>query len=99
MDFTINADTLEIDVSGLGDINLEGEVDFHRVSISGSGKYDAKDLKSRECEIEVSGLGSATLNASEELDIDISGAGNVYYMGNPSISQSISGLGRIKSID
>jgi hypothetical protein len=99
IDFVLNADTLEIDVSGLGDINLEGKVDSHKVKISGSGKYDARELESSECEVDVSGLGSATVNVSDELDINISGAGNVYYVGEPSISQSISGLGRIRGID
>lgn len=99
VDFTIEADSLETRISGLGDIDLEGKVDSHIVKISGSGKYEARELESTECEVDVSGLGSATVNVSEELDISISGAGNVYYIGEPSISQSISGLGRIKSID
>jgi hypothetical protein len=99
VDFNIQADTLETRISGLGDIDLEGKVDSHKIRISGSGKYDARELESTECEVEVSGLGSATVNVSEELDISISGAGNVYYLGEPSISQNISGLGRIKSID
>lgn len=99
VDFEIEADTLETHVSGLGDINLEGKVNYHRVQISGSGKYDAKSLESTDCEVEVSGLGSATVNVSGDLEIDISGAGNVYYVGEPSISQHISGLGRIKSLD
>lgn len=99
VDFEIEADTLETHVSGLGDINLEGKVDSHKVQISGSGKYDAKNLESTECEVKVSGLGSATVNVSGELEIDISGAGNVYYIGDPSISQHISGLGRVKSLD
>ena len=99
VDFKVDADRLETNVSGLGDIYLEGTVDFHKVQISGSGKYDARNLESRECEVEVSGLGSATVNVSGDLEIDISGAGNVYYIGDPRISQHISGLGRIKSLD
>jgi len=92
IDFTIEAETIEIDVSGLGNINLAGKVDYHRVQISGSGKYDAEELESNDCEIEVSGLGSATVNVTDDLDIVINGVGNVYYKGNPSITQSISGL-------
>ena len=99
IDFEIAAESIETNVSGLGDINLSGKVDFHRVQISGSGKYDAEELESKDCEVEISGLGSATVNASDDLDIEINGAGNVYYKGDPHISQHISGLGRIKSLD
>lgn len=99
VDFNIVAENIETSISGLGDINLSGESDSHSVKISGSGKYDAEELKSKVCEVKVSGLGSATVNVSEELEIDISGAGNVYFTGNPEISQHISGLGRIKSLE
>ncbi len=99
IDFEIIAESIETSVSGLGDIDLSGEVDFHRVQISGSGKYNAEELGSKDCEVDISGLGSATVNVSDNLDIEINGAGNVYYKGNPHVSQHISGLGRIKSLD
>jgi len=99
IDFEIIAESIETKVSGLGDIDLSGKVDFHRVQISGSGKYDAEELESKDCEVEISGLGSATVNVSDNLDIEINGAGNVYYKGDPHVSQHISGLGRIKSLD
>lgn len=97
--FNIEAKNIEINVSGLGNINLSGKVDHHRVQISGSGKYDAEELESNDCEIEISGLGSAIVNVSDNLDIEINGVGNVYYKGSPRVSQHISGLGRIKSLD
>lgn len=99
IDFDLEAGTIETYVSGLGDIELSGKVDSQKVKISGSGKYDSKDLESKDCEVELSGLGTATVNVSDDLEIDISGAGNVYYTGSPHISQHISGLGRIKSLD
>ena len=99
VDFEVEADTLQTHVSGLGDIDLSGIVNSHKINISGSGKYDARDLESKECDVEVSGLGSATVNVSDYLEIDISGGGNVYYVGEPKITQHISGLGRIKSLE
>lgn len=99
IDFEIIAENIETSVSGLGDIDLSGAVDFQRIQISGSGKYEAKKLESKDCEVEISGLGSATVNVSDDLDIEINGAGNVYYKGDPHVSQHISGLGRIKSLD
>ena len=98
IDFVIETGSLEVNISGLGDIRLEGKADFHRVNISGSGKYDAKDLESNDCQIEITGLGSATVDVKDNLDVVISGAGNVYYAGDPSVTREISGLGRIKSL-
>jgi len=99
IEFKITAESIETNVSGLGNINLLGKVDSHKIRISGSGKYDAEELESKDCEVEISGLGSATVNASDNLDIEINGAGNVYYKGDPHVSQHISGLGRIRSLD
>lgn len=99
IDFEIVAESIETNVSGLGDINLSGKVDSHKIQISGSGKYDAEELESKDCEVELTGLGSATVNVSGDLKIDINGVGNVYYKGDPHVSQHISGLGRIKSLD
>jgi len=99
IDFRLNADVVRVNSSGAGDINLSGTVDRQEINLSGAGKYDAGDLESRECDITVSGAGSATVNVSQELDINISGVGSVNYKGSPDIQQKITGLGRIKSIN
>ncbi len=99
IDFKINAERIEITLSGAGGITLSGKVDSQQVDMSGAGKYNGENLESRECEITVSGAGTATVNVSEELDVTIKGVGSVDYTGTPHIEQDISGLGKIKSID
>ncbi len=99
IDFIINADKVETRSSGAGSITLSGEVDSQKVEIDGVGKYDAEELESTECEIEISGAGTVTVNVSELLDINISGAGNVYYTGEPKVYQEVSGVGRIRRLD
>ena len=99
IDFNINADRIEIRSSGAGSITLTGKVDSQEILIDGVGKYDAEELESKECEITISGAGTATVNASELLKITISGAGNVYYLGEPKIDQDVSGVGRIRQLD
>ena len=99
INFNIDADRVETKSSGAGDITLKGIVDSQEVNMSGAGRYNARELKSKECRIQISGAGSATVNVSESLDVNISGVGNVYYIGDPDIDKSISGLGRVKSID
>lgn len=99
IDFDINADEISVTSSGAGDLNFSGKVRSQDVDISGVGRYNSKELESKECSVTLSGAGSATVNVTEELDIKISGVGNVYYIGTPRIKQNISGLGKIESID
>jgi hypothetical protein len=99
IDFRLDADLVRVNSSGAGGIEMSGKVDRQEIDLSGAGKYDAEELESRECEITVSGAGSATVNVSQELDVDISGVGGVEYKGSPTVQQNIKGLGAIRSID
>lgn len=45
--------------------------------------------------VEVSGSGTAVVNAADTLDFDISGSGRVEYIGSPTVTESISGSGDI----
>jgi hypothetical protein len=99
LDFDLDAGRVEVVVSGAGNIILSGKVDSQEIEIDGAGKYNGEDLESRQCEIRVSGAGSATVNVSELLDVEINGIGNVYYTGSPSVTQDISGLGKVRSLE
>ena len=45
---------------------------------------------------QISGLGSATVWATETLDASISGAGNIEYYGDPQVTKQVSGLGNVE---
>ena len=89
----LNGQDLKVSISGVGKINMKGEVDTQQVDISGAGSYSAKELISRDCEVDISGAGRATVNVTDTLDIQLSGVGSVEYTGNPSVTQNISGVG------
>ncbi|MBN1298339.1 MAG: DUF2807 domain-containing protein [Actinobacteria bacterium] len=98
--YALNAQTLEISISGAGKIVMSGEVDVQEIEVSGVGTYDAKELVSNDCVIDISGAGRALVNVAQTLDVSMSGVGNVEYKGNPSVKQNISGIGgTVKSID
>jgi hypothetical protein len=99
VDFDIEAERVEVIVSGAGNIIMSGKVDSQEIEIDGAGKYNGEDLKSRQCEIRISGAGSATVNVSELLDVEINGIGNVYYTGSPNVNPDISGLGKVRSLE
>ncbi len=94
---SIEADRLEIKISGSGDIELAGNAGRQDITISGSGKCRLGDLKGEVVDISVSGSGNAVVWATESLDVNISGSGSVDYYGNPSTDLSTSGSGNINS--
>ena len=92
----VSTDELVVTDSGAGDIKASGRADTQDIDISGSGKYRAEDLESKEAKIDVKGSGSATLNVSDELNARVSGSGSVEYIGDPAVDQEVSGAGRVR---
>lgn len=80
----IDAETFEISVSGVGDMDLEGECGALEAEVSGVGDLEAKKLECRSVKVEVSGVGSASVYASEAVDAEVSGMGDIDVYGSPS---------------
>jgi len=99
IEMNLVAEELKVDISGAGKVIMAGRVKTQDISISGAGSYDASDLESNDCQINISGVGKAELNAVNTLDIQMSGLGSIEYKGNPAVTQNISGGGKIKSVD
>ncbi len=53
-------------------------------------------LSSARSTVKLSGVGNATVWASESLDATLSGAGVIEYYGDAKVTQKVSGLGVIK---
>ena len=88
-------------ISGSGNIIFEknGSADSFSISVSGSGKIKAPDLKVKDVEVKVSGSGNSTVYATENLDVRVSGSGDVYYKGKPNVNSTVSGSGSVRQID
>lgn len=87
---------LDLKISGSFNGEFSGSTNKQKIRISGAGKYNAKDFKSSEAEIDISGAGDTFVHASEKLDVNISGAGTVTYSGSPKkVDQEISGSGKV----
>lgn len=98
IDMNLTTTVLEVSLSGAGKVNMAGQTQSQSIDISGAGSYDAKGFASKDCEVSISGLGRAVVNASDTLDVNMSGLGSVEYVGSPAVSQEISGGGSVKSI-
>jgi hypothetical protein len=100
LDMTLlDADYLDSDISGSGNLYLTGSARSHDISISGSGDVHAFDLTSQDVNAHISGSGSCELQVSKKLDAKISGSGKIRYKGNPTINSKITGSGRVEHAD
>jgi hypothetical protein len=96
--YGINADRLEVTLSGAGSLTIAGEVDHQDVLLSGLGGYNAEGLITNTAMVEVSGAGTAKVQVVEHLEVNVSGAGSVHYLGDPIVESNVSGLGSVKKI-
>ena len=99
IDMNLKAEELTASASGGADLTFKGSSNKFDITITGTGTVDAEKLKTKECRVEISGLGKARLNVQQKLDVNISGFGKVDYRGNPQINQVISGAGKVNKLD
>jgi Putative auto-transporter adhesin, head GIN domain len=92
----ITTPAISIDISGSGDVNIDGTADDQTVTISGSGNYRAGDLATLTSSAAISGSGNVSVDVRDAFEAEIDGSGNVTYTGSPQISQDISGSGELR---
>ena len=91
----VNAQLVDIDITGSGNVKLQGTTVHEKFDISGSGDIDAFNLEADTTDIDISGSGDIEVTVNDQLDVRISGSGNVRYMGNPSINSNVTGSGSL----
>src|SRR5206468_3963684 len=74
---------LRLEVTGSGDIRVEGTCGELEIHVSGSGDVQASKLVAKSVKAALSGSGDVHVQASDALDVDLSGSGDVHYTGNP----------------
>ena len=79
----VMADDFRVNVSGVGDLKIEGRCDRLIARLSGVGDLSARKLVCNHAEVRVSGVGDATVYASESLDAHVSGIGDLTSYGSP----------------
>ena len=100
LELELDVEELSLNIAGAGAVQLKGYAKIMDVNMSGAGGLSAFDLKTRKCNIDISGVGSADINVEDELSATIGGMGGINYKGNPDIRRSdVSGLGKISNAD
>jgi len=79
----IDVDNFRVEVSGVGDLKLTGRCNALRADLSGVGDLNAKNLICRAVDVAVTGVGDATVYASDSLKAHVSGIGDLTCYGSP----------------
>ncbi len=88
----IAAEQFRVDLSGVGDMDLSGECGDLVAHVSGVGELNAEDLKCKNVDVDVSGVGEASIYASESVDAKISGIGEINVYGSPKSVEKTGGF-------
>jgi len=88
---------IDVDMSGSGRIELNGDLVEAEYSLNSSGRIDALELMAQDVEAMNTGSGNIYLWASEFLEATITGSGDIIYQGDPQLSIRITGSGNIRS--
>jgi hypothetical protein len=94
----LNEDSFEVTASGSGKIHCEGVAPSFKAVLVGSGSLESTDLQSENVALQISGSGSAGVQANKILKVQIAGSGDVRYVGSPEVHQSIAGSGSVQRI-
>jgi putative autotransporter adhesin-like protein len=95
----LDADTLEVEIEGSGDVEASGTVGTLTATVQGAGDADLSALQARTATVTVQGAGDAQLNVTDSLTVTVQGAGDVSYTGNPRVSSDVEGSGDLRHED
>jgi hypothetical protein len=97
---SLTTNALDIHNSGSSNVDLAGSAKRQNISISGSSKINAFDLKCEESKVSISGSGDVNISVSQNLEARVSGSGDIRYKGDPNIRDvRVSGSGNIRKVN
>lgn len=86
-DLKVSVDnTLHADISGSGELNLNGKASKMELILAGSGRLNGFEFEVSEANINIAGSGHADIKVSKTLKTEIHGSGAVNYKGNPQVT-------------
>ena len=87
---------IDVDLSGVGNIEIGGKTISSTMEMSGTGNIDAFDLLADSVRCETSGVGNINCFANVELNANVSGIGGIRYKGTPkNLRKFVSGIGKV----
>lgn len=91
----VNSNRLETQITGSGDLNISGHVQYLLARNSGSGNLNLSSLKAKRASCTLEGSGNMFVTIEHTLEAFLSGSGDIVYSGNPVVNSYMSGSGRL----
>ncbi|MES3024787.1 MAG: DUF2807 domain-containing protein [Pseudomonadota bacterium] len=91
-----NNEGVDLNLQGAGFVTLSGRSKWLKANVSGLGGLDAKKLDADSVDLDLGGVGGATVTARESAKLNLSGMGSVTVYGKPGKRDvSVDGLGKV----
>jgi hypothetical protein len=88
---------LALNISGSGDVEIEGTTKTFTAEVTGSGDTDADRLDITDAVVDLSGSGDLRFGPTGEVQVDISGSGDIDLTRRPAqLRQELSGSGDVE---
>ena len=92
----MSGDALAIHFGGAGSLRAQGSVGTLKLEVGGVGSIDTRELHAANVHVDVGGIGSVKVWASDRLDGTVGGIGTLTYYGDPAIvNTNAGGIGSI----
>lgn len=95
IDMKLKCESLRAKASGGVNMEFEGTTDRFIAITEGAGNIDADHFEAKDVECRVSGVGNASVFATEKLNATVEGVGKIGYRGNPVINKQVNGIGMV----
>jgi len=90
-------DSLNMQVEGVGTVQLRGSAPHAYISVEGVATVRAFDFIAENAEVRVEGVGTVDVFATETLDARVRGVGTIRYDGGARVSRDVDGVGRVRA--
>jgi Putative auto-transporter adhesin, head GIN domain len=89
-------ESVDLDLGGAGYITLGGRSKLLHATLGGLGGLNAQQFQADAVNVDLSGLGNATVTAKTSATLNLSGLGSVTVYGKPlNRNVSVDGLGKV----
>jgi len=79
----VDAGLFNVNLSGVGEVDISGRCKRIDARVSGVGQLDAKSLECSEAEVALAGMGEASVFARDWAKAEVSGMGEINVYGSP----------------
>ncbi|MFA9390647.1 MAG: head GIN domain-containing protein [Prolixibacteraceae bacterium] len=95
VEMNVNAEKISARAEGAVNLEFHGVVEEFSAISEGAGNIDADELQAKIVDCRVSGVGNASVYATEKLTARVEGLGKIGYRGDPVLDKKVDGIGLI----